>query len=50
LDAIMTRRFTLPTVFRRALLPTMLGRLNAPVVIVVLAVLAALAVLLKQYR
>jgi hypothetical protein len=30
--------------------PIMAGRLRAPVVIVILAVLAALAVFLKQYR
>jgi hypothetical protein len=30
--------------------PIMAGRLGAPVVIVILAVLAALAVFLKQYR
>jgi hypothetical protein len=41
---------TLRTAFRWASVPAMPGRLNAPVVIVVLAVLAALAVLLKQYR
>ncbi len=48
-ETIMTKRVT-PEKTDRHKAPITAGRLDVPVVIVILAVLAALAVLLKQYK
>jgi hypothetical protein len=49
IEAIMTKRGAVPKIGKRNA-PTTAGRLYAPVIIVILAVLAALAVFLRQYR